>query len=697
MLISIVGIGVDAVFYVQKLSKVNYLKCFSAIVAILLTISVYGQSESFNYMDIFELEMVADPAISPDGNSIVYVRHQFDVMSDRSYTNLWKIGFDGSDHRPLTSGKHRFGSVNWSPDGTRIAYVSNEEGSSQIFVRWMDTGDVVSVTNVNHSPSNLTWSPDGKYLLFSMRIPAHAPPIADMPSAPQGADWAAGPEVIEHVQYRADGKLGFLGEGYRHIFMVAAEGGAPKQLTGGMYNHTNPIWAPDGNSILFTADRSGNEALDPNNARIFEMDLESRELEEILDRRGPYNSPAISPDGRHIAFAGFEDEFTGYQQSELYIMDRDGSNLRVLMDDFDYDVSVPRWSNQGDAIYFRYDREGVTKAGRVDLDGNVHEVASDMNAPSIGRPYGGGNFSVSNDGLIAFPRATAERPSELAVAQPGGRSSRVITDINKLLFESRKVGKVEEFWVESSVDDFEVHGWIVYPPDYEDRESYPMILEIHGGPYRNYGPRFSPELQLMAAQGYVVVYTNPRGSTSYGPEFASYINHNYPSEDHDDLMDAVDHVVQMGVADPNNLFITGGSGGGVLTAWAIGKTDRFAAAVVSKPVINWHSFSLTSDIYPYLIRYWFTAMPWEDPEQYLERSPLMLVENVNTPTMVLTGEEDYRTPMSESEQYYNALKLREVEAALVRFPDTPHNLVGRPSNLIRLVAHVTGWFDRYQN
>jgi dipeptidyl aminopeptidase/acylaminoacyl peptidase len=674
-------------------------RCLVLSVAMIFAgaVSAFSQSESFNYMDVFDLQFVADPVISPDGNTIVYLRHHFDVMTDRRYTNLWRIDFDGSNHRALTSGKNNFSRPVWSPDGTRLAYVSGEEGSSQIFVRWMDTGEHSSVTNLQESPSNLSWSPDGEYLLFSMRIPAEVKPIAKIPSAPRGAEWASGPLVIEHVQYRADGRSGFVGKGYHHIFKVSTDGGAPKQLTEGPFNFTNPLWAPEGNSILFTVDTTGNEDLDINNARIFEMDLRNGEMVQLIDERGPYNSPVISPDGNYIAYSGYEDEFKGYQLTKLYIANRDGTNRRVLSGDFQYDVSSLQWSYGSDAIYFRYDQEGVSKIGRMDLDGNYYELGSDLGSPSIGRPYGGGSFSVSENGRVAFPRLTAERPTELAVAQPGGRSSRAITDINKLFFEKRKVGVVEEFWVDSSVDDFKVHGWIIYPPDYEEGTAYPMILEIHGGPYQNYGPRFTPELQLMASQGYVVVYTNPRGSTSYGPEFASYINFNYPSEDHDDLMDAVDYVIERGIADPNNLFITGGSGGGVLTTWAIAKTDRFAAAVASKPVINWHSIALTADIYPFFTKYWFTAMPWEDPEQYLDRSPLMKVGNVNTPTMLLTGEEDYRTPMSESEQYYNALKLREVDAALVRFPDTPHNLVGRPSNLIRLVGHITGWFDRYRD
>nr|MBS0037633.1 S9 family peptidase [Saprospiraceae bacterium] len=665
-------------------------------IGLLLSSLTTAQKEAFNYLDIFDLQMVADPEISPDGERIVYTRHQFDIVDDRRYTNLWQIDFDGSNHRPLTSGKSNYSSPVWSPDGKRIAYVSGKEGSSQIFVRWMDSGEAVSITNLQHSPSGLQWSPDGKKLLFSMRIPHQRPSIVSIPSAPKGAHWAPPPVVIEHVQYRADGNPGFIEEGYRQLFLISSVGGAPRQLTAGLFNHHNGTWAPEGKSILFSADTTGREDLDPNNAQIYEMDIQSGEVRSLTDKRGPHSNPVISPDGRHIAYTGFPDVFQGYQMTDIYLIDREGSNAVNLTGDFNFDASSLQWSADSRSIYFRYDQEGVSKVGKVDLNGNSTEVAGHLGGPTIGRPYGGGSYSVSKNGRLAYPLVSANKPAELAVSGAGRAEPNRLTGLNDELFKSKKVGQVEEFWVVSSVDDYRIHGWIVTPPNFDPDQQYPLILEIHGGPYQNYGPRFSPEVQLMASQGYVVVYTNPRGSTSYGPDFASYINFNYPSEDYDDLMDAVDYVVNRGFVDEDKLFITGGSGGGVLTAWSIAKTNRFAAAVVAKPVINWHSFAMSTDIYPFLIKYWFHSMPWEDPEEYLKRSPLSLVGQVNTPTMLLTGELDYRTPMAESEQFYNALKMRGVDAALVRIPDSPHTIVTRPSNLIRKVGHITGWFERYQ-
>jgi dipeptidyl aminopeptidase/acylaminoacyl peptidase len=664
-----------------------------------LSLSVTAQVDEsyFDYMDLFDLQMVSSPAISPDGKTIIYERHQFDVMTDRRFINLWSISFSGDNHHPLTSGTDSYGDVAWSPSGDRIAYTSAEEGSNQVFVRWMNTGATASITNFTESPGGLEWSPDGSKILFSKFVPASSTPrIADLPSPPKGAEWEKPAKVIDKAVYRRDGS-GYVKDGYDHLFVVSAEGGAPRQLTSGNFDHNEASWAPDGKHIIFTADRSGNAELDPNNEQIYELNIETGKLTKITDKRGPHSNPVVSPDGKLIACTGFEDEFVGYQQNELYIMNRDGSNLRSISGDFDQDISSVTWASDSKSIFFRYDEEGNSKVGNIKLNGDVVSIAENLGTPTSGRPYGGGSYSVAKNGRFAFTEISASRPAELAVGHfPTRIANKKLTSLNSEFFKSTKVGNVEEFWVESSVDDFRVHGWIITPPDFDPNKKYPLILEIHGGPHTNYGSRFTPELQFMASRGYVVVYTNPRGSTSYGEEFAAYINHNYPSEDHNDLMDAVDYVIHQGYIDDGNLFITGGSGGGVLSSWAIGKTDRFKAAVVAKPVINWYSFALTADGSPYYSKYWFTKKPWEDPAQYLERSPISLVGNVTTPTMLLTGEQDYRTPMSETEQYYAALKLQGVDAAMVRIQGSGHGIAAKPSNLFRKVAYITGWFDKYR-
>jgi dipeptidyl aminopeptidase/acylaminoacyl peptidase len=670
---------------------------FSLFLCFSVQLQAQVADDHFDYMDLFDLQMVSNPKISPDGTTIIYERHQFDVMTDSRLVNLWQISFDGKNHYPITSGTKYHGNVTWSPQGDKFAFTSNQDGSNQLYVYWVDSKTTAALTNFTESPSNISWSPDGSQLLFSKFVPEASSAInAKLPTPPTGAQWEKAADVIDRAVYRRDGG-GYVQDGYRHLFVISAEGGTARQLTSGSHQYDSPSWAPDGKHILYTVNKSEDAELDPNNEQIFQHNIVTGEVQQLTSKRGPFYSPKISPDGKYIAYTGFEDKFVGYQLTKLYLMNRDGENVEELSKDFPLDVSSIQWSKDSKSIYFRFDEEGNSKVGKIDLKGNTTTVAEHLGSPSIGRPYGGGSYSVSDKGNIAFSHVTTSTPSELAVVSRKSNSQpKLLTSLNENLLKSKKTGKVEEFWVNSSVDDFKIQGWILTPPNFDPSKTYPMILEIHGGPYTNYGSRFSPELQFMASRGYVVVYTNPRGSTSYGEDFAAYINHNYPSEDYNDLMDATDYVIDQGYVDKENLFITGGSGGGVLTAWSIGKTDRFKASVVAKPVINWYSFVLTADASPFFSKYWFKDKPWESPEDYLKFSPISLVGNVKTPTMLLTGQQDYRTPMSETEQYYSALKLQGIDAVMVRIAGSGHGIAGKPSNLFRKVGYITGWFDKYK-
>ena len=670
------------------------------LIAILSLFSgtLVSQAGFFNYTDVYDLQFATNASISPDGSTIIYNRVQYDIMTDKRYSNLWSITTDGSNHTPITSGKNNYSQIIWSPDGKQIAYTSNEEGKSQIFIRWMDSGAATSITNLTSAAANLKWSPDGNMLLFSRQIDEPMPMIGKLPSPPEGATWAAAAKVIRHVGYKEDGTPIASGESYTQLFVINVSGGAPRQITSKKANHSQAQWTPDGKSIVFTADFKASSAIDINNEYIYRMDVSSGDTEPIVAKRGPYNHVVLSPDGTRIAYAGYVDKFLGYQQPEIHIIDMKGNQQQVLTYKLDRDPEGLQWSTDGKSIFFMYDEYGVTKLANINMDGNLVNIASGLGGANIGRPYSGGYFTISKNGKYVYSKTDAQNPAELVTGHfPTKMAETQITRLNGQLLMARKTGKVESFWVNSTVDKTKVQGWIITPPDFDKTKKYPLILEIHGGPYTAYGPVFSPELQLMASQGYVIVYTNPRGSTSYGADFSAYINHNYPSEDYNDLMDCVDFIVGKGYIDDTKLFITGGSGGGVLTAWSIGKTDRFAAAVVAKPVINWYTHTLTADSYPYFSKYWFTKMPWEDPDQYMKRSPISLVGSVKTPTMLLTGDLDHRTPISESEQYYQALKLRGIDAAMVRIADEGHEMMSRPSNLLRKVAYIIGWFDEHKS
>lgn len=654
-----------------------------------------GGPRHFQALDVFDLELSADPQISPDGTTIVYVRTFFDIMTDRRRSNLWTVRFDGSRHRPLTTGNENDSSPRWSPDGTRLVYISSSDGSTQLYLRWLDTQQTAKLTNLTHAPQAITWSPDGKWLAFSMFVPTKAKPFADMPDKPKGAKWAPSPKYITKLTYRFDGR-GYLEDGYSHLFVLSTEGGTPRQLTSGAFNDGGPLaWSPDGEFLIFSGNRHEEWQYEPVESDIYEVSVKTGDISALTDRVGPDRNPVVSPDGKKIAYVGFDDHLQGYEVVHLYVMNRDGSGIQNVTEGFDRSVARPSWSHDNKNIYFQYDDRGDTKVAATTLSGKVTDLVSGVGGLTLGRPYAGGTYSVSGNGRVAYTYSRPDRPADVGVIQKGTNRGKRLTSLNEDLLGSEQLGAIEEIWFESSFDQRKIQGWVMTPPAFDANKKYPLILEIHGGPFANYGGRFSAELQLYAAAGYVVLYLNPRGSTSYGEEFGNLIHHNYPGEDYDDLMSGVDAVTAKGFIDENRLFVTGGSGGGVLSAWIVGKTGRFSAAAVAKPVINWYSFVLTSDAYNFFYKYWFPGYPWDYPDQYLKRSPLSNVGQVTTPTLLMTGEADYRTPISESEQFYQALKLRKIDTALVRIPEASHGITRRPSHLIAKVNHILKWFEKH--
>ncbi len=671
-------------------------RLFLALIMVAATASAADDADILKNVDIFQMEVASDPQISPDGSQIAYVRRAMEIMSDRPVSNVWVINADGSDHRPLLSGGDSYSSPRWSPAGDRIAYVSNVDGrGAQIHVRWMDTGQTALLTNVRNGPGSLTWSPDGKSIAFTMFVENSSPPLAQPPSAPEGADWAPPVRVIEIMPYRSGG--GYFETGNDHIFVLSDEGGTARQISSGDYDHGGQLsWTQDGNNILFAATRKEDAEHDPVEADIWSVSVADGEMTQMTDRDGPDFGAVISPDGSKVAYLGFDDKKMGYHNTNVYVMNADGSNVLNLTEDFDRRIVDVQWAGNSRNFYVQYDDRGKTHIGTLAMNGNVESVAEDVGGAILGRPYVSGGFTSAGNGAFAYTAGTPYRPADVGVGR-GNRATRKITDLNEDALGHKTLANIAEITWTSSVDDLEIQGWIAMPPHFDPEKKYPLILEIHGGPFAAYGPQFSPEIQLYAAAGYVVLYTNPRGSTSYGDAFANEIHHNYPGQDYDDLMSGVDAVIARGYIDEDQLYVTGGSGGGVLTAWIVGKTDRFRAAVVAKPVINWLSFSLTSDGTNVYTRYWFADMPWDNPEAYWARSPLSLVGNVTTPTALMTGEADFRTPIAESEQYYQALQLRKIDTALIRIPEATHGIVARPSHLMAKVDNILAWFERYKD
>jgi len=666
---------------------------------LLFQISFYTSAQvktPFSSLDVFQLENVGDPQISPDGSTVIYRRMGFDIMKDRSKGSLWVISSEGNKHHKLTNREANESQAKWSPSGDRIVFVSSSENGSEIYVHWINEKVTAKLTQLENSPSSLTWSPDGNHLVFSLKVNAKPPVIAKMPSKPEGAKWAESPRITDRLKHEKDG-AGYIKPGFNHLFAIPSEGGAPRQLTQGDFNHRGTLsWSPNGEEIFFSGNLNEDWEYDFRNSEVYSVHINTLQIKIYTSQNGPDFLPTVSPNGKYISYLGYHDKVQTYQLSRLKIMDRNGDKKRIVSDNFDRSIKKAVWSSDSKGLYILYEDKGKTRVSYMDLNGKVSEITNELGGTYMGRPYASGSFSVSEIGTIVFTHSSPLSPSDLAVTSLKSKKTRVLTKLNEDLLAFRSLGEVEEIWYTSSVDGRDIQGWIVYPTDFDKNKKYPIIVENHGGPIMSYGANFSTEMQLYAAAGYMVFYPNPRGSTGYGEEFGNLLYHDYPGDDYHDVMDGLDAVIKKGNVDKERLYVTGGSAGGIMTAWIIGKTNRFKAAVVAKPVINWISKTLTADNYYGYANSRYPGQPWDNFESYWKFSPLSLVGNVETPTMVMVGMNDLRTPPSEAKQLYHALKLRKIETVLVEIPEASHGIASRPSNLITKVAHTIAWFEKFK-
>jgi len=640
-----------------------------------------------------DFETVSDPRPSPDGSQVIITRRFVDKLKDQFETALWIMSPDGSRLRFLAKGSNPV----WSPDGTQIAFLAEgEPGGSQIFVKYMDAeGAVSQVTRVLKTPGGPRWSPDGKWIGFTMLVPKETSWRIDLPSAPTGATWTKAPRIVDNLLYRAD-RTGYLDMGYSHLFLVPATGGTPRQITKGDWN-AGPRgggaggagwdWMPDGKTIVIAGNDSSDAERMYQRSAIYAVDVASGAKRKLTAPEGAWSDPHISPDGKTIAFLGYPAAGpVSYHVSDIYTMGPDGSGMTLRSSGLDRDPAGLDWTADSRGLYFTTSDRGTSNLWSLAPGSAARQITTGTHLIS--------NAVVTRNGVVFAVRSNASRPPDVVrfdLKKPAQLEQ--LTDVNADLLTGTRVGEVEELWYTSS-GGAKVQGWVVKPPSFNPARKYPLILEIHGGPHGTYTSGFNYSFQNFAANGFVVLYTNPRGSTGYGSAFGNAIMHAYPSVDYDDLMAGVDTVIGRGYVDTRRMYVGGCSGGGVLSSWVIGHTDRFAAAAVRCPVIDWLSFAGQTDI-PLFTYNFFEKPFWEDPKPWLEHSSLMYVGKVKTPTMVMTGVLDMRTPMPQSEEFYSALKMRGIPAVLLRFENEWHGTSSRPSNWMRTQLYMMSWYNKW--
>ena len=644
-----------------------------------------------------DLEDVGDAKVSPDGKTIVYTRRWVDKVNDKWESAIWIIDSDGSRNRFLVKG----GGPVWSPDGSRIAYVApaEEPKGAQIFVRWMDSeGATSQITRLPEGPASLKWSPDGKWIGFVMFTPKSDDWAIDMPSAPANGKWTAPPRVVNRLHYRLD-RSGYTRTGFNHIFIVPADGGSARELTTGDWSVGAPFdaltfgaawdWMPDGKTIVTDGFAENDGDMNYRDSNIYAIDVATGARKRLTPERGRWSGPVVSPDGSRIAFAGHTFTKQTYHTQDLMLMNPDGSGVKNISGGMDRDpgFTPPIWAPDGSGLFLAPEDKGSRNVIFLPVDGSGPKpVTTGAQVITLG--------GITKTGVLVGTRSNFTSPEDVVRITRTRTGSDVVqlTNVNEDLLAGKKLATAEEIWYTSS-GGARVQGWIVKPIGFEPGKQYPMLLEIHGGPHGMYSVGFDYMWQTWAANGYVVLYTNPRGSTGYGTAFGNAIDQAYPSVDYDDLMAGVDSVIGRGYVDKSRMYVAGCSGGGVLSSWVIGHTDRFAGAAVRCPVTNWLSFVGTTDGASWYRN--FDRLPWEDPSEHLRRSPLMYVGNVKTPTMLMTGVNDLRTPMGQTEEFYEALKYRKVPTAMVRFNDEWHGTTSKPSNFIRSQLYLRDWFKKH--
>jgi dipeptidyl aminopeptidase/acylaminoacyl peptidase len=689
----------------------TFLAALACLVLTVPTTPRAAAKRAITETDLLKFTWIADPQISPDGATVVFVKVVVNEKENRYETALYTVPAAGGDTRRLTSGI-RDTSPRWAPDGKAIAFVRSVEKdgkpqASQIYLLRMDGGEAKPLTDVARGANGLEWAPDGKRIAFLATTGPNPPSDKD--------EKASDVKVITRAVYRANGNPGYVDDQHHaHVFIVRVpenpgDSPIPEQITDGEFDERGLAWAPDGGRVYFTSTRVAEPYYDAPRAELYSVPAGGGSITKVASIAGTIADESISPDGKRIAFVGTlnGNPIRSYSQPDLFVTDATpGATPKNLTSDYDFDVmggiggdqGAPRgntgkpivWSADGTSLIISSAERGSSNLKRVSIATGKLDAVTEGAQDVVG-------YSASKDASkIAATFSTQTNIGDIAIVEPGHAAPRRITHVNDELFKDIQQSEPEEIWY-TSFDGKKIQGWILKPADFDASKKYPMILEIHGGPHSAYGNVYTHEFQWMAAKGYVVLFTNPRGSTSYGQDFGNSIQYHYPGDDYKDLMAGVDELVKKGYVDANRLGVTGGSGGGLLTDWTITQTQRFKAAVAQRDISDWSGFWYTAD-FTLFQPTWFHKAPWEDPQDFAARSPITHVANVTTPLMLVLGDSDFRTPPPDGgEQMFRALKYRKIPTVMVRFPRETHELSrsGEPRHRVERLQHIVGWMDQW--
>lgn len=672
------------------------MRVFGALVATAIVFSPPAAAQDparFEPRDLMHLERAADAQISPDGTWIAYLRKSNSAKTDRSETALWLVEPSSGRQVAVPYALRDVSNLRWAPDGTALAFIAtSKDGHPAIFIHRPAQGKTTLAARLTAQPRGFAWSADGRRLAFAVPEPATVDAMGTDRIGPRGADWGPSLRIAKDVHPHTDG-AGFTTRMRDRLLSLEILSGKLKQLTPVLFDDVDQIaWSPDGTAIVFAARSDALVKSDVKQSALYRLGIANRSLAKLTNISGPATSPSYAPDGHHIAFLGYEDvPAHTFRNSQVYIMDADGSHPHSITGHFDRNFDTLQWASDGN-IYGSYVDHGAMKVSHISVAGENTEVAVDLAGYWPDVPYTvTPQYSVARNGHVAYIRASQTRTPDVAIVSGG--VLRNLTSLSEAQLSTKHLGATRKLAV-TARDGTSIDAWMVLPPDFDATRKWPLILDIHGGPFISYGPMFASDHQIYAAAGYVVLYANPRGSTDRGSQFANAIALDWPGVDYGDLMDAVDAAIGTGFVERDRMFVTGGSAGGTMTAWIVGKTDRFRAAVAQKPIVNWSSGSLTSQERE-TMDLLFEKPPWIDFPRYWSKSPLSLAGSVTTPTMVMVGDLDAVTPPSEAEQFYAALRMRSVPTALIEIPGAGHDLSARPSQSAAKASAVLEWFRRY--